>query len=298
MSPERRAALLDWARDTRRPDHRGRLRRRAPVRQLAGRRAARTRTRSRRLRRDREQDPRARPAPRLDDRARRARRAARRAQVRRRSRIAGDRAAGVRRVPDARRVRPAPAQDAAGLPSPARPDAGGDARRSFPSSTRSASPPGCTCSAGCRAGIPEADVVRLAADAGLIVYGATQYHVRDGPGGLIIGYGKVDDQGVIDGVGILRQAIERALCSPRPRARTARLDHGDDPRAGCGSVLSRLRPDLLPVPYRIWFVVSVIVVAGAGRRHPDPGPHRRRRGRGRGRDRPVLRAVRCSGWRC
>ncbi len=60
-------------------------------------------------------------------------------------------------------------------------------------------------------GIPEADVIAHAADAGLIVYGASAYHVGgDGPGALTIGYGKVDDQGVLDGVGILRQAIDRA----------------------------------------------------------------------------------------
>jgi GntR family transcriptional regulator/MocR family aminotransferase len=60
-------------------------------------------------------------------------------------------------------------------------------------------------------GIPEAEVVRHAAAAGLIVYGSTPYHVNeDAPGGLVIGYGKVDDEGVLDGVGILRDAIERA----------------------------------------------------------------------------------------
>ena len=83
LSPERRAALLDWARERdgliieddydaeHRYDH-------APVGALHG------------LAPDRvvyaghdQQDPRARPAPRLDDRARRARRAARRPQARR-----------------------------------------------------------------------------------------------------------------------------------------------------------------------------------------------------------------------
>ena len=59
--------------------------------------------------------------------------------------------------------------------------------------------------------IPEADVVRHAADAGLIIYGATAYHVSgDGPGGLVIGYGTVDDDAIRDGVRMLRTAIEAA----------------------------------------------------------------------------------------
>jgi len=60
-------------------------------------------------------------------------------------------------------------------------------------------------------GIPEADVVSQAASAGLIVYGASQYSVRgDGPGGLVIGYGTVDAEAIVDGVGMLREAIEAA----------------------------------------------------------------------------------------
>ena len=60
-------------------------------------------------------------------------------------------------------------------------------------------------------GIPEAEVVDHAAAAGLIVAGAGAYHVSgNGPDGLIIGYGKLDDEGIRDGVRMLRAAIERA----------------------------------------------------------------------------------------
>lgn len=60
-------------------------------------------------------------------------------------------------------------------------------------------------------GIPEAQVVEQAAAAGLVVSGAGAYHVSgSGPDGLTIGYGKLDDDGIRDGVGMLRAAIERA----------------------------------------------------------------------------------------
>ena len=58
-------------------------------------------------------------------------------------------------------------------------------------------------------GIPEGQVVERAQAAGLIIAGASPYHVDEsGPDGLIIGYGKLDEQGIRDGVGILRAAIE------------------------------------------------------------------------------------------
>ena len=83
LSPERRAALLDWARDRNAliieddydAEHRYDN---SPVGALHG-----LAPDQRRLRRDHEQDARARPAPRVDDRARRDRRAARSAQARR-----------------------------------------------------------------------------------------------------------------------------------------------------------------------------------------------------------------------
>ncbi len=60
-------------------------------------------------------------------------------------------------------------------------------------------------------GIPEARVVELAAADGLIIFGAQAYHVSgSGPEGLIIGYGKLDDDGIRDGVRILRSAIRKA----------------------------------------------------------------------------------------
>jgi GntR family transcriptional regulator/MocR family aminotransferase len=61
------------------------------------------------------------------------------------------------------------------------------------------------------AGIPEPRVIELAAAEGLVIYGTTSYHVRgDGPGGIVIGYGKLDDDAIHDGVGMLRRAIDGA----------------------------------------------------------------------------------------
>ena len=47
--------------------------------------------------------------------------------------------------------------------------------------------------------------------AGAMVNGAGRYHVDGaGPGALILGYGQLDDDGVRDGVQILRDAIRAA----------------------------------------------------------------------------------------
>lgn len=60
-------------------------------------------------------------------------------------------------------------------------------------------------------GIRESQVVEQAAADGLILFGATAYHVSgSGPAGIIIGYGKLDDEGIRDGVRILRSAIRKA----------------------------------------------------------------------------------------
>jgi GntR family transcriptional regulator/MocR family aminotransferase len=60
-------------------------------------------------------------------------------------------------------------------------------------------------------GIQEKKVSALAREEGLIVDGAAAYHVSGtGPDGLIIGYGKLDDDAIRDGVRILRSAIGKA----------------------------------------------------------------------------------------
>ncbi len=60
-------------------------------------------------------------------------------------------------------------------------------------------------------GIRESEVVENAAADGLIVFGTSAYHVSgNGPGGIVIGYGKVDDDGIRDGVRMLRAAIRKA----------------------------------------------------------------------------------------
>ena len=60
-------------------------------------------------------------------------------------------------------------------------------------------------------GVSEERVSAHALAAGAMVNGAGRYHVDGaGPGALILGYGQLDDDGVRDGVQILRAAIEKA----------------------------------------------------------------------------------------
>ena len=101
-------------------DHRGRLRRRVPLRPRADRGDPGPRARARRLRRLCQQDARARHAPRLARRPGRSRRRPCLVQAVARPRFAESRPAGLRRLPRARRVRPPSAADAADLSGPPR----------------------------------------------------------------------------------------------------------------------------------------------------------------------------------
>ena len=151
LSAERRAAVLRWARKAASARHRGRLRRRVPLRPRSDRGHAGSRAGPRRLRRDREQDARARTAAGLARRARRPRRRHRRRQEARRSRLARPGSAGLRRLRGPRGVRSPPAPDASSLPAPPRRAARSPPASTPPSSSRPGSPRGCTSSPTCRA---------------------------------------------------------------------------------------------------------------------------------------------------
>ncbi len=131
--PARRARRLGPA--PRRLDHRGRLRRRVPLRPRADRRDPGAGRRPRRLRGFGQQGPGAGPSARLAARAAGADRRARRGEAGRRHGLGRPRPARVRRRPRARRARPSPAPDAPDLS----PTAGRPAGRAGPPPARRAS---------------------------------------------------------------------------------------------------------------------------------------------------------------
>ena len=204
-APRRRAALGARAASAR---HRGRLRRRVPLRPGPDRRHAGSRARPRRLRRDREQDARARTAAGLARRARPPRRRHRRRQDARRSRLARPRSAGLRRLPGPRGVRPPPAPDASPLPAPprraarraprARPRAraGRDRRRAaprrLPAGRRSTRPPSSRPPPA--AAWPSTGWRPIASPA-------------TGAPGLIFGYATLDERALAEGIEILGEAL-------------------------------------------------------------------------------------------
>ena len=124
LPPDRRAALADWAARAGRADHRGRLRRRVPLRPRAGRRDPGPVPRRRGVRGFGEQGAGTRAAPGLAAVAAGADPEPDRWQAGRRHGLARPRPARVRRRPRARRARPPPAPDAPDLPRPSRRAAG------------------------------------------------------------------------------------------------------------------------------------------------------------------------------
>jgi GntR family transcriptional regulator/MocR family aminotransferase len=66
-------------------------------------------------------------------------------------------------------------------------------------------------------GVDEAALVELAAEEGVAVDGASPYRIEsDGPGGLLFGYGAVNEAGIDEGVRLIAGAMERARIGPRP----------------------------------------------------------------------------------
>ncbi len=141
-APHRAAGLPTQARHIR---HRGRLRRRVPLRPRRGRRAPGPRARPRVLRRLGQQDAGTGAPPRLARPAAPPRRGRRAREAARRPRHRAHRAARLRGLPGARRARPPPPPHAPALPRPAR-RAHRGARHRPPArcDTCTASPPDCT----------------------------------------------------------------------------------------------------------------------------------------------------------
>jgi hypothetical protein len=210
----RRAALGAHAASAR---HRGRLRRRVPLRPRSHRGHAGSGAGPCRLRRDCEQDARARAAIGLARRAPRPRRRRRRRQEAGRSRLARPRSAGLRRLRGPRGVRSPPAPDATPLPAPPRraarspPEARPRARAGR--DRRGAAPR--RLPAG---GVDETAVVEAAARRGVAVYGLAPYRIScEGRPGLIFGYATLGERVLTEGIEILAEAMSE--CDPVRRAR-------------------------------------------------------------------------------
>ena len=203
-APRRRAALGARAASAR---HRGRLRRRVPLRPGSHRSHAGSRPGPRRLRRDREQDARARTATGLARRARSSRRRHRRRQEARRSRLARPRSAGLRRLRGPRGVRSPPAPDASPLPAPPRRAARGAAEHA-PELEPAGIAAGLHLVAYLPDGVDETAVVEAAARRGVAVYGLAPYRIAcEGRPGLIFGYATLGERALAEGIEILGEAL-------------------------------------------------------------------------------------------
>ena len=192
----------------RRGHHRGRLRRRVPLRPDTGRCPAGHGPGPGGLRRVGEQDPGAGAAARVVRHAGAPGRADGRGQDRRRPRFARAGAACPGRPHRQGRVRPAPAPDAPGLPAPPRRAAGRPVPAAALARARPACPPGCTWSPGCRRGWPRRPWSSRRPGPAWAIEGVTPYRIsHPGPGGLIFGYATVSEQAIAEGVDILAGVI-------------------------------------------------------------------------------------------
>ena len=213
-------------------DHRGRLRRRVPLRPRADRRDPGAGARPRGLR-GLGQQGRSRPGLRLGWLRRAA--GARRPRSPRRSRRADHglgrpRPARVRRLPRARRARPPPAPDAPDLSPTARRPAG----RAGPPPARRCVRPGASAGLHVLAWLPddvdEAAVVEAAAGRGhrraaAWAPGASNRDLA----GLIFGYGAITEGAIEPGVARLAAIIASARRPPSPRRRRSARDRGQAP---------------------------------------------------------------------
>ena len=192
----------------RRGRHRGRLRRRVPLRPDAGRCPAGHGPGPGRLRRVGEQDPGAGAAARVVRHAGAPGRADGRGQDRRRPRLA--------RAGAARPGRPSSAgASSTGTCAGCARSTGAAATRCWPrcpggcpGSSRPASSAGLHLVTWLPPGLDEATVVEAAARAGVGIEGVTPYRIsHPGPGGLIFGYATVSEQAIAEGVDILAGVI-------------------------------------------------------------------------------------------
>ena len=121
LAPDRRTAAVEWAREIRSSAHRGRLRRRVPLRPPTSRRPASPRPRASRLHRYCEQKPRARPATSVDGLARAPDGAGPRGEAHNRSADRDPRPTHPRRVHCLRPLRPSRTPHPPALPPSPRP---------------------------------------------------------------------------------------------------------------------------------------------------------------------------------
>ena len=142
--PASAGSVVQWAHERRAPDHRGRLRRRVPLRPPSGRSASGARARPCGVRRNGEQDARARPPARLARRSRRARRDVAAAKTLAERQHRRDRSAHAGGADPFGRVRPARPALAPGLPPAPGPVGGRAASARAPGARSRASPLACT----------------------------------------------------------------------------------------------------------------------------------------------------------
>ena len=207
LSAENRAAVLRWAAETRRGRHRGRLRRRVPLRPDAGRRAAGAGPRPRRLRRVGEQDPRARAAARwfvlpghLAEPMAAAKIAADRGSPALEQLALADLITRGEFDRHLRRMRPVYRRRRDALLTAL-------ARR-LPRLEPAGVSAGLHLVTWLPPHLDEATVVDAAARAGVGVEGVTPYRIsHPGPGGLIFGYATVSEHAIAEGVDILARVI-------------------------------------------------------------------------------------------